>query len=62
MIELTTLVGKPIYVNPELIRSMESTPDTILCFIDGSRVPVREAPEQIRTKIIQYKREILAGV
>lgn len=62
MIEVTTLAGKPLFVNPELIRSLESVPDTILCFIDGTRVPVRETPEQIRAKVIQFKKEILAGV
>lgn len=62
MIEVTTLAGKPLFVNPELIRSMESAPDTILCFIDGTRVPVRETPKQIIAKVIQFKKEILAGV
>ena len=61
MIELTTLVGKTIYVNPELIRTLETTPDTILCFVDGTRVPVRETPEQIQAKIIQYKKQIFLG-
>lgn len=62
MIELTTLVGKTIYVNPELIRTLEVAPDTILCFVDGTRVPVRETPEQIKNKVLKFKREILAGV
>ena len=60
MIELTTLIGRLIFVNPELIRSLETTPDTILCFTDGTRVPVRETPEQIKAKIIQYKKLIFS--
>ena len=60
MIELTTLVGKTIFVNPELIRTLETTPDTIICFIDGTRVPVRETPIQIREKFIQFKKQIFA--
>jgi flagellar protein FlbD len=62
MIELTTLGGKRIWVNQELIRTVESAPDTILCMTDGTRMPVRETPEEIRTKIIQFKKEVLSGV
>lgn len=61
MIELTTLIGRLIFVNPELIRSLETTPDTIICFTDGTRVPVRETPEQIKAKIIQYKKLIFSA-
>lgn len=58
MIELTSLVGKTVYVNPDLIRSIESAPDTILCFLDGTRVPVRETPEEIKDKFVQFKKLI----
>jgi len=61
MIELTSLIGKTIFVNPELIRTLESTPDTIICFTDGTRVPVRETPEQIKAKFIQFKRQIFSS-
>lgn len=56
MIELTSLIGKTVFVNPDLIRSIESAPDTILCFLDGTRVPVRETPQQIQEKFIQFKK------
>lgn len=62
MIELTTLGGKKIWVNQELIRTVETAPDTILCLTDGTRMPVRETPEQIRTKVIDFKKEIQSGV
>ncbi len=62
MIELTTLVGKTIFVNPELIRSLEVTPDTIVCFIDGTRVPVKETPEQITAKVVQFKKQIFSSL
>lgn len=61
MIELTTLIGKKIFVNPELIRSLEAAPDTILCLTDGTRVPVRETPNEIQEKFIQYKKLIFMG-
>jgi flagellar protein FlbD len=58
MIELTSLVGKTVFINPDSIRSIESTPDTILCFLDGTRVPVRETPDQIKEKFIEFKKLI----
>ncbi|MGZ5278365.1 MAG: flagellar FlbD family protein [Pseudobdellovibrionaceae bacterium] len=61
MIELTSLIGKTVFVNSDLIRSIESTPDTILCFLDGTRVPVRETPQQIQEKVIQFKQLIFQG-
>jgi uncharacterized protein YlzI (FlbEa/FlbD family) len=55
MIELLGLSGKPIYVNFELIRTMEEGPETILCFIDGTRMPVRNKTQEILEKMIQFK-------
>lgn len=58
VIQITTLSGKLISVNPDLIRTIESTPDTILCFVDGLRMPVKETQQEIQQKIIEFKREI----
>jgi flagellar protein FlbD len=58
VIQITTLSGNLISVNPDLIRTIESTPDTILCFVDGLRMPVKESQKEIQQKIIDFKREI----
>jgi flagellar protein FlbD len=58
MIELTSLVGKALMVNAEQIRWLETSPDTIVCFVDGTRVPVKETPDQIREKFLTYKKQI----
>jgi flagellar protein FlbD len=58
MIELTTLAGKPLWINPDLIRYIESTPDTILAFIDDRRMVVRESPSEIQAKIVQFRKQI----
>jgi uncharacterized protein YlzI (FlbEa/FlbD family) len=55
MIELLGLSGKTIFVNHELIRTMEEGPETILCFVDGTRIPVRNKPPEILEKMIQFK-------
>lgn len=58
MIKLTSLAGKEIFINFELIRHIESTPDTILCFIDGQRMPVKEKAEDVQKQIIEFKKQI----
>jgi uncharacterized protein YlzI (FlbEa/FlbD family) len=62
MIELTTLAGNTISVNPDQIRWLESSPDTIICFADGTRLPIRETMAEIREKTIQYKIQINQGI
>lgn len=56
MIELTKINGISVFVNPDLIRFVESTPDTLLTFIDGEKIMVRNEPEEVLKRIIEYKR------
>jgi uncharacterized protein YlzI (FlbEa/FlbD family) len=51
MIQVTTLAGKTVYVNDLLIRQIDTTPDTILCFTDGTRMPVKDSAKDIVEKI-----------
>lgn len=51
MLELTDLSGKRIHVNFNLVKLIEETPDTILIFLDGSRIPVKESMEVIKKQI-----------
>lgn len=55
MIELTSLSGKPLLINPDQVRYLESVPDTIVCFVDGSRLPVRETFDEIKNKFYLFK-------
>ena len=55
MIQLTALNGKEIWINFELIRFIESVPDTLLCFIDGYRLTIQETPSQVAQKIRDFK-------
>ena len=57
MIELTKLNGAPVLVNPDLIRTVEATPDTVLKFIDGDSLIVREKPREVSAKVVRYKQE-----
>jgi flagellar protein FlbD len=58
MIALNRLNNQPIMVNADLIETLESTPDTVVTLTSGNKLIVRDSPEEIQSKIIQYKRQI----
>jgi flagellar protein FlbD len=58
MIEVTRLNGKSYYVNPHQIEYIESNPDTTLVMLSGKRLVVQESVEQIRERILAYRRLI----
>jgi len=57
---LTRLNGKDFFLNPELIESMEATPDTVVTLRGSVRHVVRESPEEVSARILAYRRECLA--
>ena len=61
MIALNRLNNQPIMVNADLIETLESTPDTVVTLTSGNKLIVRDSPEEIRNKIIEYKRHIYAA-
>lgn len=58
MIALNRLNNQPIMVNADLIETLESTPDTVVTLTSGNKLIVRDSPEEIQAKIIEYKRQI----
>jgi flagellar protein FlbD len=61
MIELNKINGATIFVNPDLIRVIEITPDTVLTFTDGEKIMVRDRPQEIIEKIVLYRRRCDSG-
>jgi flagellar protein FlbD len=60
MIALRRLNGQPLMVNADLIESLESTPDTVVTLVSGNKLIVRDRPDEIAQKIVDYKRKIHA--
>jgi flagellar protein FlbD len=58
MIALRRLNNQPIMVNAELIEQLETTPDTVVTLTSGNKLLVRDTPEEIQAKIIDYKRRV----
>jgi flagellar protein FlbD len=58
MIALRRLNNQPIMVNADLIESLESTPDTVVTLTSGNKLIVRDSPEEIAAKIVEYQRKV----
>ena len=58
MIQVTKLNGSVVYVNPDLIRFVETTPDTILTFTDNTTLMVKEQPKDVIEKVVGFRRQI----
>ena len=62
MIELTRLNGNPLVVNSDLIKTAESSPDTMLTLINGEKLIVRENCAEVVERVIAYRSRLLATV
>lgn len=62
MIKVTDVAGKVKYINCELIEKVESAPDTVICFINGNTMIVRNKPEEIIKSIIEFKHFCITGL
>ena len=62
MIELTRLNGTPIVLNSDLIKTAESSPDTMLTLINGEKLIVREETAEVAERVVAYRARLLAGV
>ncbi|NLJ96925.1 MAG: flagellar FlbD family protein [Clostridiales bacterium] len=58
MIEVTRLNDSKLTINAELIERIEETPDTMIKLSTGNKVIVKESRQEIRDKVIEYKKEI----
>ena len=56
MIKVTRLNGSPITLNADLIEFLESTPDTIVCLTTGRKIMVKESPDEIVSRVLEYNR------
>ena len=58
MIEVERLNGSKYFINPHMIESMESLPDLTITMLSGKKVIVRNSPEDIINKIVDYRKKI----
>ena len=60
MIPVTRLNGKRFVINAEQIRYIETTPDTMITLMNGDKVMVKEALEDVVQLALEYGRQLRA--
>jgi flagellar protein FlbD len=60
VIFVTRLNGSKMYLNPELIQMVESTPDTVITLTSTKKFIVKDRPQEIAERFIEYRRRTLA--
>lgn len=58
MIRLTRLDGSELFINPDLIETIEETPDTHIALLNGNRYLVLEPTRIIIDRIVAFKAKI----
>jgi flagellar protein FlbD len=56
MIKLTRLNGEPFVLNATLIQYVESRPDTYVTLTTSERLIVRETPDEVVRRSIEFAR------
>lgn len=60
MIFITRTNGLKIYINPELIQTVEATPDTVVTLTNNKKLIIKDTPQEIAERFIEYRRKTLA--
>lgn len=55
MIQLTRLNNQSLMINSDLIKSVESSPDTVITLVSGEKILVRETVEQILKRVVEFR-------
>ena len=58
MITVRRLNDRTVVLNADLIKMIESTPDTLITLINGDTLMVRESLEEVVDKAIEYARKV----
>lgn len=58
MIKLHKLNSAEVIINAELIESIEATPDTKIILTTGNQYIVKETPQEVLKKILEYRAKI----
>ena len=59
MIPLHRLSGVEFLLNPDLIQTVESTPDTLITLNNGVKLLVQESPKKLSEEVRAWRRSML---
>lgn len=60
MIEVTKINEVKILINPDHIETVEETPDTVITFVTGRKIIVKESRQEIKNLVKLYRKDIFA--
>lgn len=60
MIEVSKMNGATVMINADLIETVEETPDTVISFVTGKKIIVKESRQEIKNLVVLYKRDFMA--
>ncbi len=58
MIWATRLDGREFVINAEEIETVEATPDTVITLVSGRKQIVRESPDELVGRVLEYRRKL----
>ena len=61
MIEVTKLNNNKVLINPSAIEILEETPDTVISFITGRKIIVKESRQEVKNLVKSYRKELCVG-
>jgi flagellar protein FlbD len=50
-----------MFLNADLVESIEATPDTVLTLVDGRRIVVADSPEEVADRIVEFRASVLVA-
>jgi flagellar protein FlbD len=50
---------EPFQLNPDMIVTIESTPDTVIALATGAKVVVSETPDEVARAVHSYRADVL---
>ena len=56
MIRLTRINQAPFYLNSDLIEFIDTTPDTVITTVNGTKILVAEEAEEVMRRVVDYRR------
>jgi flagellar protein FlbD len=57
MIQLTRLNNTELYINSDMIETIEKTPETVISLTNGKKMTVKEPPQEVVARVIRFRQE-----
>lgn len=58
MIPVTKLDNTKLWINPEHVKFVKATPDTVITLISGDNIIVREEVDEICRRMVEFYRKV----